>query len=30
MTPDKLQASFAKLDTNKDNKLSLQEYLPPT
>jgi Ca2+-binding EF-hand superfamily protein len=29
MTPDKLQASFAKLDANKDNKLSLQEYLPP-
>jgi Ca2+-binding EF-hand superfamily protein len=29
LTPEKLQASFAKLDANKDNKLSLQEYLPP-
>ena len=29
MTPEKLQASFAKLDANKDNRLSLQEYLPP-
>jgi hypothetical protein len=29
MTPEKLQAAFAKLDGNKDNRLSLQEYLPP-
>ena len=29
MTPERLQASFAKLDANKDNRLSLQEYLPP-
>ncbi len=29
VTPEKLQASFAKLDVNKDNRLSLQEYLPP-
>ena len=29
MTPEKLQAAFAKLDANKDSRLSLQEYLPP-
>lgn len=29
MTPERLQASFAKLDANKDDRLSLQEYLPP-
>jgi Ca2+-binding EF-hand superfamily protein len=29
MTPEKLQASFTRLDTNKDSRLSLQEYLPP-
>ncbi len=27
-TPDGIDASFAKLDANKDGKLSLQEYLP--
>jgi Ca2+-binding EF-hand superfamily protein len=30
LTPERLQSSFAKLDVNKDNRLSLQEYLPPT
>jgi hypothetical protein len=30
ITAEKLQASFVKLDINKDNRLSLQEYLPPT
>ena len=30
ISPDALKAAFAKLDVNKDNKLSLQEYLPPT
>jgi hypothetical protein len=29
MTPEKLQTAFAKLDADKDNRLSLQEYLPP-
>ena len=29
VTPEKLQAAFAKLDANKDNRLTLQEYLPP-
>jgi hypothetical protein len=24
-----LESEFAKLDANKDNRLSLQEYLPP-
>jgi Ca2+-binding EF-hand superfamily protein len=27
-TPDSIDANFAKLDANKDGKLSLQEYLP--
>ncbi len=29
VSPDAIKASFEKLDANKDNKLSLQEYLPP-
>jgi Ca2+-binding EF-hand superfamily protein len=28
-TPDSIDANFARLDVNKDGKLSLQEYLPP-
>jgi hypothetical protein len=28
-SPEAIKAAFAKLDANKDNKLSLQEYLPP-
>lgn len=30
VSPDAIKAAFAKLDANKDKKLSLQEYLPPT
>ncbi len=29
ISPEALSAAFAKLDLNKDSKLSLQEYLPP-
>jgi Ca2+-binding EF-hand superfamily protein len=29
ISPEALKAAFTKLDLNKDNKLSLQEYLPP-
>jgi Ca2+-binding EF-hand superfamily protein len=29
ISADALKANFTKLDANKDNKLSLQEYLPP-
>jgi Ca2+-binding EF-hand superfamily protein len=29
VSPEALKAAFTKLDINKDNKLSLQEYLPP-
>jgi Ca2+-binding EF-hand superfamily protein len=28
--PDSIDANFARLDANKDGKLSLQEYLPPS
>jgi hypothetical protein len=28
VTPDAIDANFARLDANKDGKLSLQEYLP--
>jgi hypothetical protein len=30
ISPEALKTAFTKLDANKDNKLSLQEYLPPT
>jgi Ca2+-binding EF-hand superfamily protein len=29
-TPEQLKAAFARLDANKDGKLSLPEYLPPS
>jgi Ca2+-binding EF-hand superfamily protein len=29
ISPEAIKATFTKLDVNKDNKLSLQEYLPP-
>jgi Ca2+-binding EF-hand superfamily protein len=29
-TPEQLKAAFTRLDANKDGKLSLQEYLPPS
>jgi Ca2+-binding EF-hand superfamily protein len=29
ISPEAIKATFTKLDANKDNKLSLQEYLPP-
>jgi Ca2+-binding EF-hand superfamily protein len=30
LTPEVLRANFTTLDSNKDNRLTLQEYLPPT
>lgn len=29
-TPEQIKAAFTRLDANKDGKLSLQEYLPPS
>lgn len=29
ISPEAINAAFARLDANKDNRLSLQEYLPP-